>query len=123
MLPGGKGGWCVGLTTLPPSCADCLEIWEPHPLGLSRPVMRLLYLIKYLISYITSNSCEKFCEVDCSPVLQGIQLSPYSRMCSISGRDKKFFPFQSVYSGPRDYSDPYSVSKADSFLGGKVAGA
>jgi len=24
-----KGGGCVGLTTLPPSCADCLEIWEP----------------------------------------------------------------------------------------------
>jgi len=24
----GKGGRCVGLTTLPPSCADCLEIWE-----------------------------------------------------------------------------------------------
>jgi len=22
----GKGGRCVGLTTLPPSCADCLEI-------------------------------------------------------------------------------------------------
>ena len=27
---GGKGGRCVGLTTLPPSCADCLEIWEPQ---------------------------------------------------------------------------------------------
>ena len=28
----GKGGRCVGLTTLPPSCAGCLEIWEPqHP--------------------------------------------------------------------------------------------
>jgi len=26
---GGKGGRCVGLTTLPPSCADCLEIWDP----------------------------------------------------------------------------------------------
>jgi len=26
---GGEGGRCVGLTTLPPSCADCLEIWEP----------------------------------------------------------------------------------------------
>jgi len=23
---GGKGGRCLGLTTLPPSCADCLEI-------------------------------------------------------------------------------------------------
>jgi len=28
---GGKGGRCVGLTTLPTSCADCLEIWEPQP--------------------------------------------------------------------------------------------
>jgi len=27
-FPGGKGGRCVGLTTLPHSCADCLEIWE-----------------------------------------------------------------------------------------------
>ena len=39
---GGKGGRCVGLT-LPHSCANCLEIWEPQlpgtPLGLSRPVM------------------------------------------------------------------------------------
>jgi len=25
---GGKGGRCVGLTTLPPSCADSLEISE-----------------------------------------------------------------------------------------------
>jgi hypothetical protein len=24
--PGGKGGRCVGLTTLPPSCYDCLEV-------------------------------------------------------------------------------------------------
>ena len=30
---GGKGGWCIGLTTLPPSCANCLEIWEPQPPG------------------------------------------------------------------------------------------
>jgi len=30
---GGKGGQCVGLTTLPPSCSDCLEIWEPQPPG------------------------------------------------------------------------------------------
>jgi len=24
-IPGGKGGRCVGLTTLPPSCSDCLK--------------------------------------------------------------------------------------------------
>ena len=35
---GGKGGRCVGLTTLPPSCADCLEIWE-----IQLPGMWLLY--------------------------------------------------------------------------------
>jgi len=33
---GGKGGRCVGLTTLPLSCADCLEIWEPQPSGTFR---------------------------------------------------------------------------------------
>jgi len=32
----GKGGRCVGLTTLPPSCADCLEIWESQPPGTLR---------------------------------------------------------------------------------------
>jgi hypothetical protein len=30
---GGKGGQCVRLTTLPPSGADCLEIWEPQSFG------------------------------------------------------------------------------------------
>jgi len=33
---GGKDGRCVGLTTLPPSCVDCLEIWEPQPPGTLR---------------------------------------------------------------------------------------
>ena len=28
---GGKGGRCVGLTTLSPSGTDCPEIWEPEP--------------------------------------------------------------------------------------------
>ena len=30
---GDKGGRCVGLTILPPSSADCLEIWELVPSG------------------------------------------------------------------------------------------
>jgi hypothetical protein len=31
IFPVGKGDRCVRLTTLPPSCVDCLEIWEPQP--------------------------------------------------------------------------------------------
>jgi len=27
---GGMGSWYVGLTTLPTSSANCLEIWEPQ---------------------------------------------------------------------------------------------
>ena len=49
---GVKGGRCVVLTTSPPSCADCLEIWEPQTPGNlrvpSRPVMGLLYFYLYL---------------------------------------------------------------------------
>jgi hypothetical protein len=32
----GKGGRCLGLTTLPPSCADWIKIWEPQPPGTIR---------------------------------------------------------------------------------------
>ena len=35
-ITGGKGGRYVGLTTLPPSCADCLEIWDSQPPGTFR---------------------------------------------------------------------------------------
>ena len=47
-IPGGKGGWCVGVMTLPSSCAECLVIWslnqKPDPSGPARPVMGELYL-------------------------------------------------------------------------------
>jgi len=36
MFPGGKGVRCLGLTTLPPSYADCFEIWEPETPGTLR---------------------------------------------------------------------------------------
>ena len=43
----GKGSWCIGLTTLLPSCADCFEIWQLQPLGTLRActgiVLRLLF--------------------------------------------------------------------------------
>jgi len=33
IFSGGKGSRCVGLTTLPPSSADCLQIWETQTPG------------------------------------------------------------------------------------------
>jgi hypothetical protein len=40
--PGGRGSWCIGLATLPPSCADSLEIVTAstpgNPKDLIRPV-------------------------------------------------------------------------------------
>jgi hypothetical protein len=35
---GGKGERSIGLTTLPLSYADCLEIWKPQPPGTLRSV-------------------------------------------------------------------------------------
>jgi hypothetical protein len=58
---GSKGGWCVGLMTLPPSCADCLEIlgastsWSLK--GLSQPVMGQVYFYLYLYFSMELASC------------------------------------------------------------------
>jgi len=42
-LLGGRDGWCIGLTILPPSFAELLKIWGASASwslkGLSRPVM------------------------------------------------------------------------------------
>jgi hypothetical protein len=43
IFSGGKGGRCVGLTTLPPSCADCLKIWEPQSSGTLRACQHLYW--------------------------------------------------------------------------------
>jgi hypothetical protein len=53
---GSKGSRCVGLTTLPPSCADCLEIEAPQPPGTLRAcsgtVLGLLSFFFYLFNII-----------------------------------------------------------------------
>jgi hypothetical protein len=36
IILGGNGGRSVGLTNLPPACAEFLEIWEPQPPGTLR---------------------------------------------------------------------------------------
>jgi hypothetical protein len=50
---GGKGGRCVGLQTLPPSCAECLEIWEPQPVQACNGIA--LHLRHGAATYIETN--------------------------------------------------------------------
>jgi hypothetical protein len=47
----GKGGRCVGLTTLPPSWADCHEIWEPQPAGTLRACNGIALPLPYTSLY------------------------------------------------------------------------
>jgi hypothetical protein len=39
----GKDGRCVLMSNLPISCADCEELWEPHPPGSSTVQRGLFY--------------------------------------------------------------------------------
>lgn len=71
---GDKGGRYVGLSTLTPSYADCLEMWEPK--GLSRPLTGLLYLHLYL--YIITSVLKSYMEM--TPV--NIMTSIHHKKCS-----------------------------------------
>ena len=59
-----KGGRCVGLTVLPPPCADCHEIWELQPYWnpevLSRSVRGLLHL--YVLWRYTTLCYDMLCQ-------------------------------------------------------------
>jgi len=54
---GGKGGWFVGLTTIPLSYAYCVEIWEPltsvNPQDLSMPEEGFFFTF-YVLSCCTN---------------------------------------------------------------------
>ena len=72
----GKDGRCVRLTTLPPSCAVVTKSGNLNwsPLGLSRPVMGLLYLHLFTVSSRDGVATERYrdripvlCEIS-SPV-------------------------------------------------------
>ena len=51
---GSKDGRCVELTTLPLSCADCLEIWKTQPPGTPRTCQGLYrdFFTNYLEIYL-----------------------------------------------------------------------
>ena len=56
-------GQYVGSTTLPASCADCLEIWEPQPPGtlVNRTTIPLLdfclYINTSIVCWLSMNAC------------------------------------------------------------------
>ena len=61
----GKGGCCVGLAILPPSCADCHEIWEPQPSGSLRACPGLWWdCFTYRINVTFSYLCFIFPKAD-----------------------------------------------------------
>ena len=56
-IPGGKGGRCVRVTTLPPSCAECLVIWSlnrPEPSGPHRAVIGIADPEWFCLNYINT---------------------------------------------------------------------
>ena len=55
----GKGDQCVGLTTLPPSCAECLEIWEPQLPGTRRACPGLEWnYFTFIVLHSSVQSCK-----------------------------------------------------------------
>jgi hypothetical protein len=57
---GVKGGRLVGLTTLPHSCADCLEIWESQPPGTLRACPGL-YKYCFILTFSVNESQRECC--------------------------------------------------------------
>jgi len=57
---GGKGIRCVELTTLPPSCADCLEIWEPQTPGTLRACTGVYFTLLYNFGKGMSDEIDAF---------------------------------------------------------------
>ena len=60
---GSKDGRCVGLTTLPPSRADCLEIGEPQTSGTLRAspgLYRNFFTFQYTVQCCTNREMHKF---------------------------------------------------------------
>src|SRR5215510_5311847 len=90
----GKGGRCVGLTTLPASCADCLEIWEPQTPGTLRacPGLQWNFFSVYLYRYKVFGTEQAFSyDLRCN-----FETYIYCTVCNVDGskicyvRDTKF---------------------------------
>ena len=72
----GKCGRCVVLTTLPPSCADCLEIWEPEPAGTLRAVQSSSGIALSFLLYLSLSNLRSW-KYPISSALQNPFTSPH----------------------------------------------
>jgi hypothetical protein len=59
----GKGGRCVGLINLPPSCADCNEIWEHKPTEPSGTVQACTGIALQRVLKATSHAIATHCHI------------------------------------------------------------
>ena len=90
-FPGGKGGRCVRLTTLPPSCAVVtrsgnLNFW--NPLGHSRPITGLLYF--YIGNHSELDTCSyniSFFKITHTVTSRIINLSSWIVLCNLEHSD------------------------------------
>ena len=97
VFPEGKVGRCVGLTSFPPSCADCLVLWEPQLLGTLRACSGIPLLLQwrkrteravYFVGYVVmsrrilkmkvADSSKPFVEIMC------VEVSPRRQFTLIS---------------------------------------
>jgi len=62
----GKGGRCVGLTNLSPSCADFLQVWEPQPPGNLRACPGSY---RDWFTSTSARECITSCHITCLPCL------------------------------------------------------
>ena len=85
------GGRCVRLTTLPPSCADCLEFYEPQPPGPLRACPGLSWncftftLPPYWMCYRAASIWYRRTQVLCSFDVRGINIPPEKKMVEWKG--------------------------------------
>jgi len=87
---GGKGGRWVALTTLPPSCDNCLEIWESQTPGTLRVCPGLWGISLKHPLFTRFWEAKKKARLDKAPRLS---VPPSALCCTISGIKLHFFRF------------------------------
>ena len=91
-ISGGKAGRCVGLTTLPPLRANCLEIWEPQHTGTLRACAGIAYI--FTVTLISSICFTWFQPTCASSVKHGTTHLKYSHFRMIVLESRSFTRLQ-----------------------------